>query len=188
MSTSASCTGRTSSTRQRHPAWPVRDAYSKKFGGPERADEILAHVTTTAAADGLEFNMDRAVRANTLLAHRLLWWAAQPSSPIAQADLKERLMQAYFTDGQHIGDPDVLAACAAELGADRGAVDAFLASDDGRAEVTAELQTARDHGITAVPTYVFNDAWAVPGAQDAETFSRVLSKMAATTLTAAIAD
>ena len=48
--------------------------------------------------------MDRALRANTLLAHRLLWFADQPGSPVAQADLEERLLQAYFTDGLNIGD------------------------------------------------------------------------------------
>ena len=36
----------------------------------------------------------------------------------------------------------------------------------------------RDNGITAVPTYVFNDQWAVPGAQDAATFAKVLRRMA----------
>jgi predicted DsbA family dithiol-disulfide isomerase len=160
-------------------ATPVSEAYAKKFGGPQRAAEILEHVTATAAADGIEFNMDRALRANTLLAHRLLWLAAQPDSPVAQADLKERLMQAYFTDGQHIGDPDVLATCAAELGFDRTVVEEFLSSDGGTAEVAAELDDARENGITAVPTYVFNREWAVPGAQDAETFAQVLRKLAA---------
>ena len=145
--------------------------------GPENTiaafDEALRQ-----AADGIEFNMDRALRANTLLAHRLLWLAAQPDSPVAQADLKERLMQAYFTDGQHIGDPDVLAACAAELGFDQSVVEDFLSSDRGAAEVAAELDEARENGITAVPTYVFNGVWAVPGAQDPETFAQVLRKLA----------
>jgi predicted DsbA family dithiol-disulfide isomerase len=166
-------------------ATPVREAYAKKFGGPERAEEILAHVTTTAAEDGITFNMDRALRANTLLAHRLIWLAGQPDSPIAQAAMKERLMQAYFTDGDHIGTPEVLAACAAELGFDRDAVESFLASSQGLAEVQAELDDAQDNGITAVPTYVFNREWAVPGAQDADTFEKVLRKMAANALAAA---
>ena len=30
--------------------------------------------------------------------------------------MKERLLQAYFTDGLNIGDPEVLADCAAEVG------------------------------------------------------------------------
>ena len=51
---------------------PVRDVYIKKFGGVVRADEILAHVTKIAAKDGIEFHMDRALRANTSRAHRLI--------------------------------------------------------------------------------------------------------------------
>ena len=54
----------------------------------------------------------------------------------------------------------------------------FLESDQGTAEVAAELAEARDEGITAVPTYVFNGRWAVPGAQEPETFAQVLRKMA----------
>jgi predicted DsbA family dithiol-disulfide isomerase len=56
-------------------ATPVREAYAKKFGGPERADEILSHVTNAAAEDGITFHMDQALRANTLLAHRMIWLA-----------------------------------------------------------------------------------------------------------------
>ena len=57
-------------------ATPVFEAYSKKFGGPERAEQIIGHVTSTAAETGIEFHMERALRANTLLAHRLIWLAA----------------------------------------------------------------------------------------------------------------
>ena len=69
--------------------------------------------------------------------------------------------------------------------ADLAVVEAFLDSDSGVDEVAAELEEAREHGITAVPTYVFNGMWAVPGAQDPDTFATVLRKMAATALTAA---
>lgn len=157
---------------------PVFEAYTKKFGGPEQAARIIEHVTDVASADGLDFRMDQALRANTLLAHRLLWLAGQPGSQVGQEPLKERLLKAYFIDGLAIGDPDVLADCAAEVGFDRADVADFLASDRGVAEVRAELEEARESGITAVPTYVFNGQWAVPGAQDPDTFVRVLTKMA----------
>src|SRR4051794_2606365 len=48
-------------------AQPVVEVYATKFGGPERAAEILQRVTSTAASEGIEFRMDRALRANTLL-------------------------------------------------------------------------------------------------------------------------
>jgi predicted DsbA family dithiol-disulfide isomerase len=159
-------------------ATPVINAYAKKFGGPERASAIIANVSERAAEVGLEFRMDRALRANTLLAHRLIWLAAQPDSPVTQDAVKERLLAAYFHDGLNIGDPDVLADCAAEIGFDRGEVYEFLASGRGTDDVRAELDVASDNGITAVPTYVINGRWAIPGAQEPETFAQVLRKMA----------
>jgi predicted DsbA family dithiol-disulfide isomerase len=155
---------------------PVIEAYTKKFGGPERAQQIIDHVTAVAAESGLHFRMDRALRANTLLAHRLLWLAKATGHQIA---LKERLLQAYFIDGIDIGDPDVLVRCAGEVGLDPVRASAFLDSDEGLAEVRRELQTAAELEITAVPTFVFDGKWMVPGAQDPETFAQVLRRVVA---------
>ena len=116
-------------------AGPVIDAYAKKFGGPEKAAAIIANVSERAAEVGLEFRMDRALRANTLLAHRVIWLAAQPDSPVEQDAMKERLLKAYFHDGLNIGDPEVLADCAAEIGFDRNEVYEFLASGSGTDEM-----------------------------------------------------
>ena len=157
-------------------AGPVLDVYAKKFGGPERAREIIDHVTAVAADSGILFRMDRALRANTLLAHRLLWLAQATDNQVA---LKERLLQAYFIDGLDIGDPEVLATCAADVGLDHDRVLAFLESDDGMAEVRDELQAAAEMEITAVPTFVFDGRWMVPGAQDPDTFVEVLRRVVA---------
>lgn len=158
---------------------PVAEAYAKKFGGPERAQQIMGHVTSVAASEGIEFRMDRALRANTLLAHRLLL-LAEPTGH--QAALKERLLQAYFHDGLDIGDPDVLADCAGAVGLDREAVRAVLDRDDGTAEVQGWLRSAAELEITAVPTFVFagpqGQAWLVPGAQESDTFVTVLRRLA----------
>ena len=159
-------------------AGPVFDAYAKKFGGEDQAHAIIERVTAEAAGNGLEFHMDRALRANTLLAHRLLWWAGKSDTAVDQGVMKERLLQAYFMDGLHVGDAEVLADLAAELGADRAEVLAFLESEDGASEVAAELRHAYENGITAVPTYVFNGEWAVPGAQDPAMFAKILGRLA----------
>lgn len=158
---------------------PVVDAYAKKFGGPERAAQIIDHVTTIAAAEGLEFRMDRALRANTLLAHRLLWLAEATGDQYA---LKERLMRAYFCEGLDIGDIETLATCAHDVGMARDGVRDFLRSDDGSAEVKALLQVAAEAEITAVPTFVFDGRWMVPGAQDPETFVNVVRQLLAKNL------
>lgn len=155
---------------------PAFDAYAKKFGGPERATQIIEHVTSVAAADGIEFHLDRAHRVNTLPAHRLLW-IAEPAG--VQPALKERLLKAYFTDAVDLSDLDVLADLAAEVGLPRDRVREFLDSDDGIAEVEALIAAAAERDITAVPTYVFPAlGFAVPGAQDPDVFERVLRRVA----------
>jgi predicted DsbA family dithiol-disulfide isomerase len=154
----------------------VLDAYAKKFGGHERAQQIIDHVTEVAAESGIEFRMDRALRANTLLAHRLLWFARQTGHQIG---LKERLLKAYFVDGLDIGVPDVLAGCAEDVGLDAQRVRDFLDSDEGVAEVRGELLSAAEMEITAVPTFVFDGRWMVPGAQEADTFVQVLRRVVA---------
>jgi predicted DsbA family dithiol-disulfide isomerase len=154
----------------------VIEAYTKKFGGRDHAQQIIDRVTTVAADSGIAFRMDRALRTNTLLAHRLLWLARSTDQQVV---LEERLFQAYFIDGLDIGDPDVLATCAAEAGLDDDRVRAFLDSDEGLMEVRSELRLAADLGITAVPTFVFDDKWTVAGAQDPGTFVEVLRRVVA---------
>jgi predicted DsbA family dithiol-disulfide isomerase len=158
-------------------AEPVFNAYAKKFGGEDQAHKIIERVTSAAAEDGIEFRLDRALRSNTLLAHRLIWFADQADSPVSQETIKERLLQAYFIDGLNIGDPEVLAECAAEVGFDREQVAEFLDSERGQAEVRDQISQAAEIGVTAVPTYVVDGRWAIPGAQDTETFVRVLRQL-----------
>jgi len=155
---------------------PAVEGYARKFGGPEQATAIIAKVTSVAAEDGIEFRMDRALRANTFDAHRLLWLTTATGH---QEALKQRLLEAYFTDGLNVADHQVLADCAADVGLDHDAIVRFLASDDGVVETRAELDEAREIGITAVPTYVFGGTWAVPGAQDSDTFALVLRRLGA---------
>jgi len=156
---------------------PAREAYARKFGGWEQADQIIDKVTNIAAQSGLEFHLERAQRANTLLAHRLLW-AAEHQDLAVQEALKERLLQAYFVDGENVGEPETLERIAVEAGLDRSAIASVLEGDAGLAEVRAQLEEAADLGITAVPTYVFDGKWSVPGAQDPETFVNVLRRVA----------
>ena len=161
---------------------PVPDAYAKKFGGRDRAEQILAHVTGIAAAEGIEFRMHEALRANTTLAHRALHWSlavATGAGPDAQARLKESLLSAYFTEGRDVGDADVIARCADRAGLDGSALRTWLDGDGGKLEVVSDLRGAMDREITGVPAFVIDDAFLVPGAQDTETFVNVIERILA---------
>jgi predicted DsbA family dithiol-disulfide isomerase len=156
---------------------PAKDAYAKKFGGQEKATEILAHVTSVAAQDNISFNMDIAVRANTFLAHRMLSYALNNHGAEVQIMLKEFIMDAYFTTGQNIGDIEVLGNCAESAGISRQEALDFLASDALVGEVQAEIAEASEFGVTAVPTFIINGQWSVPGAQDVEMFERIIERI-----------
>ena len=156
---------------------PAKDAYAKKFGGPERATEILDHVTSVAAQDNITFNMNIAVRANTFLAHRLLSYALKQYGAVVQIPLKERIMDAYFTDGKNISDIDVLADCAESAGIDHREAHTFLSGDELVDEVRSEIAEAAEYGVTAVPTFIINGQWSVPGAQDVEMFERIIERI-----------
>ena len=154
---------------------PVRDAYAKKFGTTERADEILSHVTTIAATEGINFRMDIAIRANTSRAHRLI--ALAQTTELDHTKLKESLMIAYFCEGRDISNIDTLIDIASTFGLDKVQVSEMFNSKLGSQQLDANLLRATELGVTAVPTYVFNEQWSVPGAQDTETFERVLKKL-----------
>ena len=159
-------------------ATPVLEAYSKKFGGPEKAQAILDHVTAIAAQEGITFNMDIALRANTLPSHRLLAHALATYSPQVQATLKQNIMIAYFTDGKDISSNNVLIECAVNAGMDSTEASTVLTENLFAHEVASQIAGATSNGITAVPTYVINDQWSIPGAQDTEMFERVLVRLA----------
>ena len=159
-------------------ATSVREVYDRKFG-PDQAVQLIDRVTTMAAEVGLDFHLERAQRANTADAHRMLWWTLRDHGAVPQAALKERLMAAYFTEGADIGDLEVLAGCAADVGLDADVARRRLGGDEGVESLAVGLQRAADLGITAVPTYVLASTWSIPGAQDAATFAAVLRRAAA---------
>ena len=155
----------------------VRDAYAKRFGGATRAAEILQHVSRVAESEGLHFNMDAALRANTMRAHRLLKIVGK-EAPNAQPKVNDAVMNAYFCEGSYIDDPAVLAECAARAGFDINGLERRLAdSSDSRDDVEADLSWASERDITAVPAFVVNDSLVIPGAQDVDTFKRLLARM-----------
>lgn len=158
------------------PPTPVIEGYAKKFGGLLRAEQILDHVTSVAAADNIEFNMDIALRANTILAHRALHWALEHHGPIVQATYKERLMKAYFTDGLNVGDADVVASCATDIGLDGQVLRAWLDTKEGFDAVRADFEGAAQREITAVPSFVIDGRFLIPGAQDVDVFVNVLER------------
>jgi predicted DsbA family dithiol-disulfide isomerase len=154
---------------------PVADAYARKFGGADAARTVIERISAAARADGLPIRLDRAQRANTFDAHRLMTWALPTGR---QGALGAALFRAYFVDGANVADRTVLAACAADVGLDGDAAAEMLATDAHVDDVRAQLEEARDLGISAVPSFAFPGGFVLPGAQDPAVFERILAKLA----------
>jgi predicted DsbA family dithiol-disulfide isomerase len=145
---------------------------AEKYGTTrERALEMHRHMTEVAAGDGLEFRFDRARGGNTFDAHRLLHLAAEHG---LQDAVKERLMRAYLTEGEPIGDPGALERLAVGAGLPPEAVADVLATDRFAAEVRADERTAAELGIHAVPFFVVDRALGASGAHPPEVLGEML--------------
>ncbi len=146
----------------------------QKLGtGPERAREMLASMTQTAAQDGLDYHFDIAQHSNTFDAHRVLHLAAAHGM---QGELKERLFRATFTEGRAVGDRATLIQIAIEAGLDRDEVAALLAGDRYATEVRADEAQARAYGITGVPFFVIEGKYGVSGAQPADALLEIMQQ------------
>lgn len=137
-----------------------------KFGPPERAAGMFAHVASVGAGVGLDLRFDRIATApNTTDAHRLVLWAAEAGHEWTMANA---LFRAYFTDGRDLNDVAQLVAVARDAGLDEHAARDFLATSEHRDAVEAAQQEAATTGITGVPFFVLDERYAFSGAQPAD--------------------
>jgi predicted DsbA family dithiol-disulfide isomerase len=153
------------------------DYLTTKFGSPERYKGIAQRVSAAASAEGLTYAMDKISRQpNTLDAHRLIRWAAGIGKA---AEMKQKLMDLYFTEGADLTNHSVLVQAATDVGLDAEDVRAALASDQDVAEVEQEALSAKEAGIEGVPMFIFGGKFAVSGAQAPEYLAEAIERMAA---------
>ncbi|MCP8969623.1 DsbA family oxidoreductase [Ectobacillus ponti] len=147
---------------------------NKYGGGREQAKGMCDNMAEQAKTVGLDFRFDTLIPTNTFDAHRLSHLAAAHGK---MGEMTERLLHAYFTESKHLGDHAVLADLAAEAGLDREEAVAVLAGDAYSDEVHADEDFGQQLGIRGVPFFVFNQKYAVSGAQPTEVFAEVLQKV-----------
>jgi predicted DsbA family dithiol-disulfide isomerase len=133
-------------------------------------------VTAAAASEGLDYAMDKISRQpNTLDAHRLIRWAGGIGKA---AEMKQKLMDLYFTEGADLTNHAVLVQAATDIGLDPDDVAEALASDQDVAEVEREAQSAKEAGIEGVPCFIFGGRFAVSGAQAPEYLAEAIARVA----------
>ncbi|HUK57939.1 MAG TPA: DsbA family oxidoreductase [Stellaceae bacterium] len=145
-----------------------RDYLASKFGGSQHAQRVYQSASEAGAAVGILFAFERAERTpNTQDAHRLVRRAerAGRAGPMVEA-----MFRAYFLEGVDLGDPARLLDLAVDAGLGRAETRRFLSGEDGLSDMLAEDRAARRIGINAVPCFIFEERYAISGAQEPEFF------------------
>lgn len=163
-----------SAPRERLPRMPYAQRLAEKYECSEaEGQSMVDRMTAVAREDGIDFHFEKIRPGNTFDAHRVLHLALERG---VQDALKERLLRAYLTDGQPIGDPEVIAREAVAAGLNPGEVREVLASDRFAREVRADEHEARRLGISGVPFFVLDGRYGVSGAQPAEVLLSALTQ------------
>ncbi len=162
--------------------WIPREGISReqylttKFGSPERYKGIAQRVTAAAAEEGLTYASDKMKRQpNTLDCHRLIRWAETEGKA---GEMKQKLMDLYFTQGADLTDRETLVRAAADVGLDADTVREGLASDQDVAAIEQEALSAKEAGIEGVPCFIFGGKFAVSGAQSPEYLAEAIDRTA----------
>jgi len=140
----------------------------------DQAKERFAAFTKAAQDEGLTYRYDIMQMTSTFDAHRLAKWANKFN---LEAQLTDRLMKAYFTDGLNIADHTTLAFIAKGVGLDSEVALAILKGRQYANQVLEQQAEARQIGVQGVPFFVLNRKYGVSGAQTSAYFLQVLNHL-----------
>jgi protein disulfide-isomerase len=138
------------------------------------AQTMVDNMTQNAKTAGLDFHFEKAVLANSHNAHRLLHLAKKHR---LANELEELLFKSYLTDGKDLNNLNTLGELGITVGIEAEAVAKVLHSDAYSNEVKQDIQEANTIGVQGVPFFVFDNKYAISGAQPATAFLQTLEKV-----------
>ena len=154
----------------------IYTSLARKYNMSEQeAKNMTSNVASRAKEVGLDYNFDDMKTANTTAAHRL----AKLATTQGKAEIyNERLMRAYFLEGEAIGRHDVLKRLAKEAQLDMKAVERVLESNEYEEAVEQDIYEAQQIGVRGVPFFVFNNKYGLSGAQPQSLFEQTIEQAA----------
>lgn len=148
----------------------IADKYNITY---EEAKANNDRITKAAAEVGLNYRFDILKLNNTQLAHEIAKYAEGVGKGKEIVDL---YFKGYFEEGLDIGNEEKLLELAEKAGLDITDLKNKLAGESLKAKVKEDEALARKLGISSVPYFVFDDKYAVSGAQEPEQFLKALNQ------------
>ena len=140
----------------------------------EQVLQMFSGATKMEEETGISMNLQKGILANSFNAHRLIQFAKARN---LGNEIKEALFKVHFEEGKNIDDISILSEVAASIGLDAEEVRQVLNSDAYAYEVKKDEMEARNIGVRGVPFFVFDDKYAISGAQPVEAFLQTLEKV-----------
>lgn len=156
-----------------HPEYPPeglpREQLLARYGPAmtERMSEFFA-------ARGLSYNPHPDVVPNSMRAQQLTELARDLGR---HEEVYDRIMEAYWSEAQDIGDVELLRRLAAELGLPEEDVEEALTTDRYRDRIVESTWQAASVGANAVPAFVLDRRLLVLGAQPNEVFEQAFAQL-----------
>ena len=144
-----------------NPTMPVdgmhRASYlAAKFG--HSAAAVYGRIAAAGLDSGIRFNFDAITRTpDSRKAQKMLLVAGGDTDRLSEA-----LYHAYFLAGRDIGERDVLAGIAAEIG--RPELIEALEKETVQRQLDTDIARAHQLNLDGVPYFIFGEAYAIAGA------------------------
>ena len=140
----------------------------------EEVKTMFQRVIDMGQSSGVNINYDIAKFSSTSDAHRVFQYAKEVGKG---TEFFKRFYAAHFSEGEVMSDRETIVRLSQEVGLDGTEVGKVLDSGEYFEKVTQEISEARTVGVQGVPFFVFNNKYAVSGAQPVESFNQILDKV-----------
>jgi predicted DsbA family dithiol-disulfide isomerase len=156
-----------------HPEYPPeglpRERLLARYG-----PAMTERVGSFFASRGLDYKPNPDVVPNSMRALQLTELARDLGR---HAEVHDRLMDAYWSEGRNIGDGDVLRGLVTELGLPPAEVQEVLTGERYRDRIEGSTRQAASIGANAVPAFLLDRRLLVLGAQPEELFEQAFERL-----------
>lgn len=148
---------------------------TRKFGSLDRVKMMVQRVADIAVSEGLPFSTEQqGHQPNTFLLHALIRKAKEKGKSSELADI---FFKNFFAEGKNLSDTAVIIESLKQVGLDEEDLNYVKENETFLKEVQEEELKGRQLGVSGVPFFVFNEKYAVSGAQESNLFLQVFDQL-----------
>lgn len=134
---------------------------------------MILGITQTGKKAGLDFNFDKSVLVNSYKAHQFIQFAKTLG---LGSQAEEVLFEAFFSSGKDTANIKVLLQLGETIGLNTEELAYVLENNTFATQMEEEIKKAKKLGVNGVPYFVFNQKYAISGAQPPEVFLSSIKK------------